>query len=126
LVVWLLAHCRCCLWGGSCGEQHSTPARALTVTTLHTHRRGFVLGYRHRKLSDPYFGSPWWSVAVGWENHGTDRRCVRRGGLCAGCAETLGHGALARALTLSLGASHTLSHLTGATPRTGALATPGR
>lgn len=38
--------------------------------------RGFALGYRHRKPNDPYFGSPWWSLAVEWANHGTDRKCA--------------------------------------------------
>lgn len=36
--------------------------------------RGFVLGYRQRRPGDPFWGSPWLSIAVEWEGHSTDRK----------------------------------------------------
>lgn len=44
--------------------------------------RGSVLGYRKRTGEEEAFlRSPWWSIAVQWEEQSTDRRLV---GVCLG------------------------------------------
>jgi hypothetical protein len=35
--------------------------------------RGFVEGYRRRKLSDSFWGSPWRSITVDWVENPVDR-----------------------------------------------------
>jgi hypothetical protein len=34
--------------------------------------RGAVQGYRQRKPDDPFFGSPFWSIAVKWDGDESD------------------------------------------------------
>jgi hypothetical protein len=39
--------------------------------------RGAVQGYRQRKPEDPFFGSPFWSIAVKWDGDDQDPKWVR-------------------------------------------------
>lgn len=66
-------HLAACVSCGVAGRPHQYSASQVAAVLSAGACRGFVEGYRQRKLQDSFWGSPWRSITIDWVDNPVDR-----------------------------------------------------